>query len=305
MRRRRLLLFLLAGAVVLTVVWLAWPREHEPEYKGRKLSEWVFVAGSGVAPKGGPSQDDAVEAFSRIGTNGLPWVMKWIRSLPQPWRLKLYEKLYLMTSRLPGPFRFTIGSRYGAEAEGVLGYFSALGSRASPAIPELAGLMNDFSYPERASFAAFALTKIGAEGLPPVLALLGNLRSSSPVRETAVVAVAKMEKLGTNGTVVIGALIRCLSDPDGTVAYRAGYAIGQLALQPDLAVPALAKALQNPNADVRHAAAYAIPKFGDQARPAVPSLVKALNDPTFDVRYIATNALREIAPEVLPKEEGR
>jgi hypothetical protein len=305
MRRRGLLLFLLAGAVVVTVVWLAWPREREPEYKGRKLSEWILVAGRGDAPEGGPSLDDAAEAFSHIGTNGLPWALDWIRSQPQPWKWKLYEKLYLMTSKLPRPFRISGGSSLGAEAGGVLDYFAALGSRASPAIPELTRIMSDGTEPERAGFAAFALSKIGVEGLPPFLALIGNPHASSPVRRYAIMAIADIPKLGTNASVVVGALVRCLSDPDGAVASRAGYAIGKLALEPDLAVPALAKALQNPNADVRHAAARALGKFGDQARPAAAALVKALNDSDFSVRLYATNALRKIAPEVLPKEEGR
>jgi hypothetical protein len=304
MRRRRLLLFLLAGAAVVTVGWLAWPRGREPEYKGRKFSEWILVAGQHFAPEGGPSQDDGVEAFSQIGTNGLPWVMEWIRSLPPIWKWKLHEKLWQLTSKLPGPFRFSDGSGLSFEAEGIQGYFAALGSQASPAVPELTRIMNDATAPG-ASFAGFALSKIGAEGLPPLLALLGNPRTSSSVREWAVIAVAQMHNLGSNAPAVVGVLIRCLSDPDGTVASRAGYAIGHLALEPDLAVPALAKALQNPNADVRHGAARALGEFGDQARPAAAALVKALNDSDFSVRLYATNALRQIAPEVLPKEEGR
>jgi hypothetical protein len=297
MRRRRLLLFLLAGAVAVTVGWLAWPREREPEYKGRKLSEWILCDGGRPLPSGArPSSLEANVAFWHIGTNGLPWALKWIQCQPKPWRTKVYG----ITSRLPRPFRCE--DPWPDRANGALRFLTFLGADASPAVPELTRLLNDPGFAESAWIAIVALSHVGAEGLRPLLELLGNPRASN--REQAAFAIAGMYP-GTNAPRAVAAFVRCLSDQDETVAAAAALGLGHFAVQPELVVPALVKALEARDAGVRHAAAVAIPNFGDGGRPAVPSLLEALNDADFSVRDAATNALRQIAPEVLPKEEGR
>src|SRR6266446_7972195 len=81
MRRRRLLIFLLAGAGAAVVVFLAWPRQREPEYHGRTLSEWAFLVTGPYPYHDGafPKKPAAEEAIRHIGTNALPWLLTWIQ----------------------------------------------------------------------------------------------------------------------------------------------------------------------------------------------------------------------------------
>src|SRR5437762_13118149 len=92
MRKRRiyLLLLLLAVAVVGLILAGAFrPRDGaEPEYGGRKLSQWVVE----LPPDASESGTSAAEiAVRNIGTNALPYLLTWIGYEPAAWRLKIYE----------------------------------------------------------------------------------------------------------------------------------------------------------------------------------------------------------------------
>src|SRR6266478_5031865 len=104
--RRRLLYFLLVGAGAAVVVSLAWPRQREPEYKGRKLSEWAFLV-TGPFPyhdSAFPKMPEAEEAIRQIGTNALPWLLRWIRfDHPKPEPPAWKERLAALANKLrPG-----------------------------------------------------------------------------------------------------------------------------------------------------------------------------------------------------------
>src|SRR6266550_2105761 len=75
-----------------------WRGEREPEYQGRKLSEWLAMYGDdeGRGPEWVERNGRAVEAIRRIGTNGLPWLMRWAFYEPSEWKTKslsLLEKM--------------------------------------------------------------------------------------------------------------------------------------------------------------------------------------------------------------------
>lgn len=261
MRRRRLLIFLLPVAVVVVVVVVASRRQREPEYKGWKLSQWVLafagtLTGHRAASTGGPTRDEAFDAFSHIGTDGLPWVLRWIRYQPDPWR----RKLFALATKLPPPLRFRYVDRSADLAAGGWYYLCTLGPRASPAIPALTRLINDPTSPERARKAVFALSSIGKGGIPPLVSLLG--RPHAPNRTACVIAICSVHDLGTNTAPTVAALARCLHDPDAGLAAMAAWGLGNLAAEPEVAVPALAAAMQNPSTEVRNAAALAISRFG-------------------------------------------
>ena len=92
-RKRRtyvgLLLLLSIGSVVGLLVTGAL-REREPTYGGKRLSEWVLE----LPPNTSPGGDSGAEiAIRHIGTNSLPYLMKWISYEPAAWRIKLYEHI--------------------------------------------------------------------------------------------------------------------------------------------------------------------------------------------------------------------
>lgn len=78
MNRPRLIVFVLAVVLVAgVIVYLCIPQE--PRYQGRKLSEWLgdfkyHPYGRNFIPVG-PSQ--APDAVKQIGTNAIPWLLKW------------------------------------------------------------------------------------------------------------------------------------------------------------------------------------------------------------------------------------
>jgi hypothetical protein len=77
-----------AGVVGLA----AWPDDPEPEYHGKKLSAWIdsfwpqpigVITGVGFSNK--PRK--AEEAVRHIGTNALPYLLKWLNYERPKWRI--------------------------------------------------------------------------------------------------------------------------------------------------------------------------------------------------------------------------
>src|SRR5882672_1047262 len=136
------------ACVVAAVVW---PREREPEYKGKRLSEWLGLYHEQIDVEGVDFRSelrDEAEAVHHIGTNALPWLLRWVRYEPPAWRIKVYSFMNMMPRALQNdflmnrdPFRY---QQYNLALTG----FSILGERASPAVPELARLVNDPTAPE-------------------------------------------------------------------------------------------------------------------------------------------------------------
>src|SRR5207253_1864353 len=109
MRKRRVFLILL-GAVLAGVLVAVWRREREPEYGGKKLSEWVdrydripSFPLHGLLPQEISATDEAVRG---IGTNGIPFLLKWIGYKRPAWREKLYTKINLVVLHVNRSWRF-------------------------------------------------------------------------------------------------------------------------------------------------------------------------------------------------------
>jgi hypothetical protein len=72
MQKRRVYLILVV--VVLAGVLVAvFRRDREPEYGGKRLSEWVDGYAMQIRNAG------SNEAIRHIGTNAVPYLLKWIR----------------------------------------------------------------------------------------------------------------------------------------------------------------------------------------------------------------------------------
>jgi len=126
-----------------------WPGEKEPEYQGKKLSEWVDKALTADLPRYGnpevPEVAEARGAIQQIGTNALPYFVKWLHYERPRWR----EKISLAYEKLPILFRSE------SVAERIRGYdtsmqrarahcgFLLLGVDAAPAIPALLRLISN------------------------------------------------------------------------------------------------------------------------------------------------------------------
>jgi hypothetical protein len=299
-RGRRILLILAVCVVALVVAALVWPRgEREPVYQGKTLSEWLRNYRQPVGAMKPVISSEAAYAVRHIGTNGLPFLVKWIQAdqnIPK-WKELLFVAAYRsnLKSRARGEvLELVAGSqlRAGRAFEG----FEILGEIASPAIPDLVQIAKAGKQGS-AELAISALAYLGKDALPPLLALATNkVPGADPLP-----AIGKMGYLGTNAHPAVLFLIQRLEDPEK--AAGAADILGRLGVESDRSVPALTRCLQSTNQDVRLFGVKGLGKFGEQARPALPEVLKVLNDSAEDVRITATNAVRLIAPELLRTNE--
>jgi hypothetical protein len=194
----RILLIVVACGVLAVVTVLVWPGEKEPEYQGKRLSEWMQVAG-GSLPETAEHKAQRAEAIRHMGTNSLPWLLRWIEFEPPVWR----ERYRGTLSRLPQPIarRLWNGDRLADKATWA---FTVLGPAAAPAVPELSRIVTDPSKGAGRYCATYALAGIGKEGLP---ALLAVLEKRIPGGSEAAIAIVKMHERGVDISAAVPVLL--------------------------------------------------------------------------------------------------
>jgi len=287
--------------VVLAVAF--WPGRKEPEYQGKKLSEWLEAYRSANVTKAtGAAQEQAADAVRHIGTNALPFLIEWIGYQPTAWRIKFTGAL----TRLPGPLKRARPARLlrvpVARAKEAICGFTILEKQAAPAVPALTELLQDWKSEDRASHVIVALGCVGERGLPPLVAALTNSAAPMWYRSKAASELADpVEMVGTNMSWAVRVLVPCLQDR--AVGSLVARVLGRWKLAPEEAVPALAKCLRSSQFATRAEALTALGKFGAEASSAVPDLLIAAKDGDQLIRSVATNSLLKIAPEVLVKGE--
>jgi len=218
MRNRRIILLLIAVAVLVGVLVVVLPREREPEYGGKRLSEWVMVwARSDVHE----SREDAGKAFRHIGTNGIPYLLKWIRYETPSWKRKLFAIKNPAVRTLSGRLRrrdFSAAVR----AEAAAYVLTTLGTNAEGAVGERGKLLSDGVTTASDGRAVLVLGNIGAAGLPPLILALTNRHSSAWGRS---MILHELKQMGTNAGSAIPVLLDALGDADLNVRSQATNAL--------------------------------------------------------------------------------
>jgi hypothetical protein len=191
MKRRRRIVWMTLACGLVTLAAILALRDREPRYEGRSLSEWIDLAG-GVDPT--IPEPAVADAIRHIGTNALPWLVRWLRYEEPAWKRKGRE----MTGNWPRPLRLgflweSAVSDEVSHAKAVVG-FKILGPAAGPAVPELAGLIRSENS-SVAMGAMYSLGSIGQESLPPLLALLAD--PEAPYRLAAASTIDQIQGLGT------------------------------------------------------------------------------------------------------------
>ena len=292
---RRRLSFVIFTVAILASLAL-WLSEREPAYKGKRLSEWLELWGSSGDED---EMRNAEAAIRQIGTNGIPFLLKWIRYEPrtgkQPMQA-LVEKLpvRLRSNRLVYRFMQNRTERRADEAEMGL---AILGPQATSAIPELTRQMNNYGKTNCALSAMRSLGCIGSAALPTLMAAAEDQRC--PCRFAAVATIA-MNFRGTNGLPALPVLVRCAGDPDPRVGRASILAMGALKLEPQTIIAALTNRLHDPRPDIRTAAVYALGAFKEQARELLPVLSEAFKDRDVGVR-LEVVAVAEKFKEQIPE----
>jgi hypothetical protein len=254
-------------AVIATAV-LSIP--GEPHHGGRPLSRWlrvlVFPEQYGTSAAPGLQRREAIEAVQSLGTNSIPWLLKWIvhQEAPPDSRILIGE----LQARLPRPFT-SRGSQFRAgndpwlhTAAGCVSAFKALGPEATGAIAPLVGIAEDPRNPGAQNRALKALGRIGQPAVPAIMGLAA--RGSSPVRARAVSALAL---LGEDASPAVGLLISLLNDPDEGVAVASANTLGRLRLAPDEVLPALSRAAFDNRTMVRETSLFSMLEYEGEAKP--------------------------------------
>jgi len=234
-RKRRIYLALVGlGIVIGGIVVLSRP-EREPEYGGKKLSEWILGRPWMVHYGGAsiPLTEEARAAIQAIGAEAIPYLAEWMRDEPAAWKRKLYSARNPIIRRVTRSWQIKEFMREQL-AEGARQGLVALGSdrpipskassEAERVIPELTRLLNDPTAFTSARRAAHALSCLGSAGLPPLMGALTN-RTERPLHPYILERIGEM---GTNARPAIPCLLRMLRDGDPNVRLAAATVVRKI-----------------------------------------------------------------------------
>jgi hypothetical protein len=227
------------AALVGLIVWqMAQPREPEPMYNGKRLSDLLKVTWS--RDPGGIAfyinDAEVRKAVGQIGTNAIPTLLRWSRTKYSESSLKLGVMNLLLRQRLI-KFHLSTGSAWNfAASQG----FQALGTNAHAAVPALIEVANGHTAGKRTD----AILSLGYIG---------------PPAETAVPT-----------------LLHLTSDTNYYVRMVSFVSLGRIHARPEVVVPMLLQGLQDTNQRVQLCASVAFADYGPNAMSAVPQLVQSL-----------------------------
>jgi len=183
-----------------------------------------------------------------------------------------------------------------------------LGVEAETVVPALTNLMQTANVQTRASvvkafqswpaagtfYAPTLVTALGDEDLE-VRQIATNALMSSP---------SAIQLAGTMGERARGAVPIIVKALGGEhVGVEAAEALGNLGLEPSVAIDALKNRVRDFRTPVGVASANALAKFGAKASWAAPELIDALTDSRIEIRVAATNALLKVMPEALATKQ--
>jgi hypothetical protein len=240
--------------VILAAGLYRFATDHEPRYEGKPVSHWFReVCRRAEADDPGPARvAEAEEAFRKMGTNALPYlvkqaldtrpdsamrifVYKWLEKLPEAWR----------------PRRFVSRDEMCGCAEEMIEYLS-------------------FSTPSAA-----------------ILPLVQKaLDSSDPLQRRQALELLSRVRIG--GEIFVPYFAKALHDPDPKTQSMAMEFLNMFSPKAEDAVPDLVALLQKPEAaaDLRLAAAGVLGRIGSNATVALPLLRRSFAEETNEWRRL-------------------
>jgi hypothetical protein len=154
--RRRNLVIAACAVFISAVVLIAWPRgPKEPEYQGKKLSEWIEV----YAKSTNDHQTEAEDAIRAIGTNSLPWLVPRIAFDVPAWQQRLMRVKVLAIPLQQAWLRRE------ARAREAMGALLLLGHDAKAAVPPLVKVLDSNLNSSRGQRAGEALRHLLSAGV--------------------------------------------------------------------------------------------------------------------------------------------
>jgi hypothetical protein len=266
-----------ATVIIITIVGIVvWPGKNEPQYKGKRLSEWAALQRDQPA--------EATNAVLAIGTNGLDTIIGWINYDIPSWR-KLILKVALkipQRSVWRGRIHKWIGEQgLNGRVQNAGFCFRVLGEQGRPAIPVLKRLISD-GRSIRPNCAADALACMESDGLLALVDVLHDRSLGCPGRLAAAGALRFVTYRGPELKKAVPVLVSRLRDTNIWVQCFAAQVLGNFGCGHQQAVPALVQLTHSPDPNCRIFAARALGQFGAEARPALGTVSNLLSD--LDVR---------------------
>jgi hypothetical protein len=290
MRNRKL--SFLVGALLLMAIFAAyaWLRPKEPSFEGRPLNEWIRAYNDG---KGAFSRTKIDQAVRAMGPNTIPFLVEWMRYEP----LNRTGRLSRALSGLIKKYNPTWEHDRMVFAMGALSGLEALGPEGEAAVGALSKMV--IGKNEAPGWrAAFALTRFGMVGIPPILSAMTN--ASPAVRKRV---VKQCPSLWGNAWLAVPELIERRGDESDEVKAEATWALLTITKHAEVLLPGIMANLESPERWVRSAAMMSLTELPEFEANAVPGLQNALRNADFRIREEATNALRrraELSRSALP-----
>jgi hypothetical protein len=280
-KRRRIIVIL--GALVVGVAAVAfWPGEKEPEYQGKKLSQWLEPALKGYRNEKEWALDAekalGAAAVRQIGTNALPYLLKSIRYEPPAWRRNPPQVIF----KLPfHAYRLFMDAAEPRAVTAVWG-FEILGTEARTAVPELTRILRYGTWLRTRERAARALGYVGEDGVNALTSALEDLQT--PRRRVLMLELGHAAHRGADISRAVPVMLGCMGDRENGLS--AFLALDDLVtMQPARYLPVLELSLHDTNEVIRTAAALI--------------LTHTLGDLEGGIRRDAAKVLEEAPPRLV------
>jgi len=288
-----------------TIVAIAWPEGEEPVYHGKNLSQWMKIYGR---PTRQEDKLEAEEAVRQIGTNAIPWLLKWIGKRPPAWSRAVSDIRtdWNSVNRVINALRkrpLQISQKRWDAAYG----FRILGPSASNAVPALANMLDADNpgghWPQDTwPPSAYALTGTGDSGQKSLLDWVSDPRSLER-NETGVTTTIRcldqIARYGTNADRIVSILLEGMGSTNKGIAFSSALALSGMELDSGTVVETLRIAAKGENVG---SVCIFLKCLGPTrlVQPQVKSLLLQFqNDPDPSIQEAARSALGRIPPEVL------
>jgi HEAT repeat protein len=246
--------FWLKSALVIVVmgIVLAWAwtpsRHEEPFYQGKTLRVWLKTYVDSDRDR--EAQAEAVAAIRKIGTNGIPTLLRMIQAPDSNFRTKLKALMGKQTLIKPN-FQDAADIR-----DTAFWGFEVLRDDAKGAVPELLTLAKKPSGTDGRGHAIGALGHIGPSAKAAVPLLLA-IASDATDRDRGA-AIYSLGLIRSSAESVVPLLESCLRDPVVFIRTRAASALSKYGDAAQSSVPSLIPLLADPSNHVRQQATNAL-----------------------------------------------